>query len=224
VRRPLILRPRPACQVLCLSGQVLAWRRLRAAPVAARWGDLTADQRRELVWAADSLDWRFLDAVIEAPGAPTYGPAIWEVTDPLPLLAEEPLRGRAVRQAASALRALVTTHEPALARALRAGRTAAAAALAAGGGGGGAGAAARAAEAADKLHLLKQLLQGTLGLSTGGRAVRGAEVRRGRRAAAGQAGAGDSRGGEVGGSGPARAEKGLASRGRAVSCGPLSAH
>jgi hypothetical protein len=163
-------------QVLRLSGQVLAWRHLRAAPPGARWADLSARQRRELVWAADRLDWGWVDSVVEAAGAPTYGPALWEVTEPLPQLAEEPLRGRAARAAAAGLRALVTAHEPAVARALRAGRAAAAAGLAAGADAGSAGAAARAGEAAARLQLLKELLQGTLGLSSGGRAVRGAEV------------------------------------------------
>ncbi|GBF98576.1 hypothetical protein Rsub_11301 [Raphidocelis subcapitata] len=157
--------------VLRATGQLAAWRRLARARGAADWARLGPAQRGELVWAADSLDWGFVERVVSDAGAAPQGPLIWEVvSDALPQLSEEPLRRRRPRDAAGALRALAGAREAAVGRALHAGRGAAAAALA--------DAARRlgVADAAERLRELRGLLQGTLGFGSGGRAVRGAEL------------------------------------------------
>jgi len=158
-----------APQVLRLTGQDAKWRALRRAG-AAHWSKLTPAQRGELVWAADQMDWSFLDAIVEAADAPPAGALIWQITEPLPQLSAEPFKSRAPRESAAALRALVAAEEAAVAGALRAGQVAAAGELQPVG-------ALTVAELARRLGELREVLQGGLGLSSGGRAKRGQEVR-----------------------------------------------
>ena len=156
--------------VLRLTGQDAGWRHLRAA-CGRPWRQLSNAQRAELVWAADALDWRFVERAVADAAAPPAGPALWQVTEPLPVLSEEPLRAREAARCAEELRAAAAAKEPAIARALRAGAAAAAAQLApARALGAGAGAAA------ERVAELKGLLQGSLGLGAGGRAERCAEL------------------------------------------------
>jgi hypothetical protein len=156
-------------QVLRLTGQDARWKHLRRAK-ASEWAKLTPAQRSQLLWAADALDWGWVDEVAAAADAPPAGAVIWQITEPLPQLSEEPLRARGPREDAAALRRLVAEEEAALGRALRAGQGAAAAALAP-------VAALSVGDAAKRLRELREVLQGVLGLSTGGRAKRGQEVR-----------------------------------------------
>jgi hypothetical protein len=156
-------------KILALTGQLQAWRHLRTA-TSGEWGKLTAKQRGELVWAVDALDWSFLSRVVEQSAAPPAGPRIWQITDALPQLSAEPFESRGPRERAAGLKRLVGAHETTVAKALRAGQVAAAAQLAAAEG-------VAAADAAAQLQELRGLLQGSLGLSTGGKAVRGQEVR-----------------------------------------------
>lgn len=91
------------------------------------------------------------------------------MTEPLPQLSEEPFRASGPRADAAALRKLVADEEAAVAKALRAGQAGAAAGLEP-------VAQIKVAEVARKLAELRELLQGSLGLSSGGRAKRGQEV------------------------------------------------
>jgi hypothetical protein len=174
--------------VLRLSGQDAQWKHLRRAK-ASEWSKLTPAQRGQLMWAADALDWGWVEDVAAAAGAPPAGALIWQITEPLPQLSEEPLCKRGPAEGAAALRRLVADEEAALSRALAAGQAAAAAQLAP-------LAELTVADAARRLRELREVLQGVLGLSTGGRAKRGQEVRRARagyRRRGGQAGAGCGR-------------------------------
>ncbi|KAI8466609.1 MAG: hypothetical protein J3K34DRAFT_483969 [Monoraphidium minutum] len=155
-------------KVLRLTGQDQRWRHLRRAK-GGSWAKLTPKQRGELVWAADALDWSFVQDLVSAADAPPAGPLIWQITDPMPQLSEEPLRARGPREEAAGLRAAVAAEEAAVSKALRAGQVAAAGGLAPVEG-------LSVADAARRVNVLRELLQGTLGLSTGGRARRGQEL------------------------------------------------
>jgi hypothetical protein len=110
--------------------------------------------------------------MVEAADAPPAGPLIWQITEPLPQLSEEPFKSAVPRESAEALRELVAAEEAAVGNALRAGQVAAASGLAP-------ISQLAVVEAAGKLAGLRQVLQGVLGLSTGGRAKRGQEVSQG---------------------------------------------
>lgn len=154
--------------MLRLTGQDAQWRHLRRAKADA-WAKLTPKQRGELVWAADAMDWSFVDEIVDAADAPPAGAVIWQITDPMPQLSEEPFKSRGPREDAAALRQAVAAEEAAVTKALRAGQAAAAAQLAP-------AETLTVAEAARRVTVLRELLQGTLGLSTGGRAKRGQEL------------------------------------------------
>ncbi|KIY96358.1 hypothetical protein MNEG_11603 [Monoraphidium neglectum] len=157
-------------KVLRLTGRDARWRHLRGAK-GETWAKLTPKQRGELVWAADALDWGFVDEIVEAADAPHAGASIWQITDPLPQLSEEPFKSRAPREDAATLRQAVAAEEAAVGKALRAGQAAAAEELEP-------VESLTVAEAARRVTVLRELLQGTLGLSTGGRAKRGQELMR----------------------------------------------
>lgn len=60
-----------------MTGQAAGWKHLRRAK-GDTWAALSAAQRAELVWAADALDWRFLDDLVDAADAPPAGALIWQ--------------------------------------------------------------------------------------------------------------------------------------------------